>query len=95
MHIGEKMEKPKIFELNCSCHCSKLEVSYWDDKDDTTIILSHYSHSWNMYSDQLGHALKNMFGLIWCALRGKQYLFFEMVIPKDQIQEFKKWVAEL
>jgi hypothetical protein len=89
------MENPKIFELDCSCHCSKLAVSYWDDKDDETIILSHFSSSWNSHSRQIRTALSEMFGLIWCALRGKQYLFFEMVIPKDRIQEFKKWVAEL
>jgi hypothetical protein len=90
------MKSNKEFEFDCECGCSKLQVSYneWGD-GDTDIDLSHYTHSWGAHAHPVRRGFKQMFKLIWCAITGKEYLFYDMIIPKDRLEEFKKWVAEL
>jgi hypothetical protein len=85
----------KTFELTCSCGCSKLVASYWDDDDYDAVALMHYSHSWRENSRPVRRGLKQMFSLIWCALVGKEYLFYDVVIERDRLDEFKKFVESL
>lgn len=84
----------KTLELECDCGCSLLQVSYFFD-DDPEIIVSHYISSWYANSHSIRKGLGQTFKMIWCAITGKRYQFYEIVIGNEQLEEFKKFVTSL
>ena len=82
----------KTFILKCDGLDESLEFSFWEDD---CIILEHSIMSFYAYQRPIRDYFTRMFKMIWCALSGKEYNFFEIVIDKEKLEEFKKFVAGL
>ena len=92
------MKENKTFYLGCGCHSHGLVIEYvdWGDKDsDEDIFISHVIHSYVSNQQPTRNHFRRMFKMIWCAITGKEYSFFDITIEKERLEEFKKWVAEL
>jgi hypothetical protein len=94
----ENKKENKTFYLGCECHSHGLVFEYydWGDKDaDEDIFISHVVYSFYANQQPTRTYIKRMFKMIWCAISGKEYSYFDIDITKDKLEEFKKWVAEL
>jgi hypothetical protein len=89
------MPADKTFTLDCMCGCSKLRASYWDFPNTKDLILTHYTLSFGEKQRVISTDIKETFKMIWCAITGKRYSFYELVITQEQLAEFKKFVEEL
>jgi hypothetical protein len=94
-----KNVKRKQFLLNCEGHDEYLVVDYVDynDDDQEILYLSHVIPSFYAYQRPFRDHLRRMFKMIWSAITGKEYSFFDIVIySKDgELQKFKEFVASL
>jgi len=59
------------------------------------VIISHNVPSFYAYQQPIRKYFKRMFEMIWCAITGKEFSFFEVVIDTDKLAKFKKFVASL
>jgi hypothetical protein len=84
----------KTYHLECSGLDEDLKFEY-DPEDEWALILSHNIMSFYSLQNPIRKRFERMFQMIWCALTGKEYRFFEIVIMKEDFQKFKDWVAEL
>ena len=84
----------KTFNLECDGLDESLTFSFWDDEDDV-IILEHNIMSFYAHQRPIRTYFERMFKMIWCALSGKEYRFFEIIIDKEKLEEFKKFIADL
>lgn len=84
----------KTYHLECSGMDEDLKFEY-DPDDEWMLILSHNIMSFYADQNPIRKRFERMFKMIWCAITGKEYRFFEIVIKKEDFPEFKKWVAEL
>ena len=84
----------KTYHLECSGMDEDLKFEY-DPDDEWMLILSHNTATFYSRQNPIREYFKRMFEMIGCAISGKEYRFFEIVIKKEDFPEFKKWVAEL
>jgi len=95
VHKSERKE----FVLNCEGMDESLVFNFvnYDDGDETIMYLSHVIPSFFANQRPFRNYLRRMFRMIWCAISGKEYAFFDIVIYSDsgKLEEFKKFVAEL
>jgi hypothetical protein len=86
----------KRFELECDCGCSRFSITRYDfGIDDDSISLSHYMRSWDAKAHPVRKGFSQMFKMIWCAITGKEYYFYDVVIDENELQKFKEFVAGL
>lgn len=78
----------------CKCGCGNGIVLKFDNADDE---LSMQLVSDNYYSIQNKGkmSLKEKLQRIWYIIMGKEYCYFDILIDKDELQEFKEFVAKL
>ena len=84
--------KTKSYRLECNGFDENLKVDYFDDG---WMTIGHNIPSFYAYQQPVRDYFRRLFSMIWCAITNKQYSFFEIVILPNQLEEFKKWVAEL
>jgi hypothetical protein len=89
-----KEEFTKEFQISCDCAgtCGILAIGKWND-DNTEKgdgYLAYYEAGF--YSNQKSH-FKETLKLIWAAIRGRRFCFYEVIIPNDRWQEFKEFIA--
>lgn len=90
-----KNTKGQSLIVNCSCGCGKgIEFRIYKDEDDY-VNLSLISSDW--YARQLSGwgIFKEKVKKIWFILRGKDYYYSEIILPKDEWEDFKKVVNEV
>ena len=88
----------KKFVLECEGYDEYLVADYVDYNDEDQILyLSHVIPSFYAYQRPFRNYLRRMFTMIWAAITGKEYSFFDIVIyEKDgELQKFKEFVASL
>lgn len=81
--------------VNCNCGCGKgIEFRVNKDEDDYA-SLSLISSDW--YANQLSgwDIFKEKIKKIWFILRGKDYYYSEIILNKDEWEEFKKIINEV
>ena len=65
---------------NCGCGA----VGFYIDNEFGEILLSYYAHSFYEKQSLLKTRIKRALKMIWCAITGKEYLFFEICLsPED------------
>jgi hypothetical protein len=84
----------KKFEFECTCGCSSLVFTDWNDDDLDIISISHRVRSWGNQRP-VRKALKQMFKLIWCAITGQQFWFYELVVERSRLEDFKRFVNSI
>jgi len=85
------MEEKRFF-IPCDCGCNIMEFDYFDEEE---MFISNYVSTFYEKQDQIFGNILRRIKFIWFILRGKEFHLYEVVIRKEQLQEFKKWVAEL
>ena len=81
------------FEIECSCGCGILQLLV--DKEDGEGYLEFYELGFYAYQRPLLSNLRENLKLIWAILKGKRYCFYSIVISKEKMEEFKRFVGDL
>ena len=89
------MIKDKKFLIECTCGCSVLSIAKWSDgvfPDE--YIISLYSSTFYEKQNPIWYNIKDRLKHIWCAITGKEYYFYDIVVDMDRLEEFKKFVND-
>lgn len=88
----------KVVIVNCNCGCDEaiqIKKLVYDVKDDDeyylSILAGEFGSTQRGIFRTIGHRLK----LAWKMLRGKEYLLTEIVMTKEELEEYKKVLEEL
>lgn len=88
----------KVVIVNCNCGCDEaiqIKKLVYDVKDDDeyylSILAGEFGSTQRGIFRTIGHRLK----LAWKMLRGKEYLLTEIVMTKEELDEYKKVLEEL
>jgi len=92
--VTTRAEYTKEFLLPCDCGCSVLGFTYWEDDDDA-LFFSHYESSHTFMQRTIRTRIGKYFKRIWCAIVGKEYLFYEVSVAKDDLVRFKEYVNSI
>lgn len=78
----------------CKCGCGNGVILKFDNEDDE---LSVQLVSDNFYSIQNKGKMpiKEKLKRIWYVVRGKEYCYFDILIDKNELHEFKEFIARL
>lgn len=88
-------EDKKDLIVNCKCGCGAvhLTIDHEDEEDDYAYQCFMKS---NFYDEQYG-----MFGRlicklkkIWKIIRNKDYYYSDVVMNKEDFEQFKKWINQ-
>lgn len=75
----------------CKCGCNNGVILKFD-KTEEELFMSLVSD--NFYTYQRNNLLRKL-KAIWSILRGKEYCYFEILMDKDEIKEFKGFVEKI
>ena len=91
------MYKDNTFDTACSCGCSFMRVSQWeDDEGFEEVSIGTFIPKFSSLNKSGWYKFTEALKMIWCIVRGKEYYLFDIVLnTKDQISAFKKAVASL
>lgn len=78
----------------CKCGCGNGVILKFDNEDDE---LSVQLVSDNFYSIQNKGkmSIKERLKRIWYIVRGKEYCYFNILIDKNELHEFKEFITRL
>lgn len=78
----------------CKCGCGNGVIFKFDNEDDE---LSVQLVSDNHYTMQNNGkiSIKEKLRRIWYIITGKEYCYFDILMDKNELHEFKKFVAKL
>lgn len=92
MIFTNKNDDELIVTCNCSCgYGLHWKAGTWDDEDEK-YYLSLIEMSWYAKQDS---RLKLYFKRLWKALRGKEYHLTEMILKKEDVEEFAAFLNRL
>lgn len=93
-----KDKHTKVVIVNCNCGCDEaiqIKKLVYDVKDDDeyylSILAGEFGSTQRGIFRTIGHRIK----LAWKMLRGKEYLLTEIVMTKEELDEYKKVLKEL
>lgn len=86
-------EKYAIFELECDCGTEILQLMV--DKIEEEGYWSLYELSFSTQQRPFWSNLKINLKFIWSIIRGRRFCLYGVIIPKEKMEEFKKFVAGL
>lgn len=93
-----KDKHTKVVIVNCNCGCDEaiqIKKLVYDVKDDDeyylSILAGEFGSTQRGIFRTIGHRIK----LAWKMLRGKEYLLTEIVMTKEELDEYKKVLEEL
>lgn len=78
------------FLLECDCHCGVL--GFYNDEE---MYISYFESSFYAQQKPFLTEIKERIKMICCALFSKRYRLYDIVIPKERIEEFKEWVSKI
>lgn len=78
----------------CKCGCGNVIVLKADNEDND-LSLQIVSDNFYFMQNKGKISLKEKIKRIWYIIVGKEYCYFDILIDKDKLQEFKEFVAKL
>ena len=89
-----KSENNKEIMLGCVCSCDNIKFLVEEDENHYCLI-SYYNS--NFYRDHYGAfgVLKRKIIKIWKVITNKDIYYSEILLTKDEYQEFKKFINKL
>lgn len=78
----------------CKCGCRNGVVLKFDNEDNE-FSLQLVSDSFYFSQDKGKMTLKEKLKRIWYIIRGKEYCYFDILIDKNELREFKEFVARM
>lgn len=86
--------KENEFVTFCNCGCGSGIVLKADNEDEE-VSLQIVSDTFYIMQDKGKMPLREKIKRIWYIIIGKEYCYFDILIDKDELQEFKDFVARL
>lgn len=86
--------KENEFVTFCNCGCGNGIVLKADNEDEE-VSLQIVSDNFYIMQDKGKMSLREKIKRIWYIIIGKEYCYFDILIKKDELQEFKEFVAKL
>lgn len=86
--------KENEFVTFCNCGCGNGIVLKADNEDEE-VSLQIVSDTFYIMQDKGKISLREKIKRIWYIIIGKEYCYFDILIDKDELQEFKDFVARL
>jgi len=86
--------KENEFVTFCKCGCGNGIVLKADNEDEE-VSLQIVSDNFYSMQNKGKMSIKEKLKRIWYIIKGKEYCYFDILIEKDELQEFKKFVAKL
>jgi hypothetical protein len=74
--------------IPCDCTCSILEISDWKDENESFISL--YVDAYQEKGATISWTIKRRIKAAWHMLRGKEFLLYELCLPKEQLRNTLK-----
>jgi len=87
-------ENWKKIILECDCGCSSIEIMQDTDDFKTVYINFKKDMHWGAQESFIYRA-KEWFKMAWTLLRGRSYIFFDIVLMEQSVSDLKKVIAEL
>lgn len=78
----------------CKCGCRNGVVLKADNEDDE-LSLQLVSDNFYMTQNKGRMSFREKIKRIWYVITGKEYCYFDILIGKDELQEFKEFVSRL
>lgn len=82
------------FTTFCTCGCGNGIILKAERVDNDT-SLQLVSDNFYIVQNKGKMSLKEKIKRIWHIITGKEYYYFDILIHKDELQEFKEFVAKL
>ena len=86
--------KENEFVTFCKCGCGN-GIVLKADNEDGEVSLQIVSDYFYLMQNKGKMSIKEKIKRIWCIIKGKEYCYFDIVIEKDELQEFKEFVEKL
>lgn len=93
MVVNEKGKRYKT--MFCKCGCGNGVILKADNDKDFGVSLQLVSDNFYAGCNNRRNLFKERVKRIWYIIRGKEYCYFDLLIDKDELQEFKEFVARL
>lgn len=78
----------------CNCGCGSGVVLKFDNEDND-LSMQLVSDNFYVMQDKGKMSFKEKMKRIWYIIRGKEYCYFDILIEKNELQEFKEFVAKM
>lgn len=86
--------KGNEFIAFCNCGCGNGVVLKFDNEDDE-LSMQLVSDNFYFMQNKGKMSLKEKIKRIWYIIKGKEYCYFDILIDKKELQEFKEFVEKL
>lgn len=86
--------KENEFVTFCKCGC-RNGIVLKADNEDNDLSLQIVSDNFYAMQNKGEMTIKEKIKRIWYIIRGKEYCYFDILIDKDELQEFKEVVAKI
>lgn len=93
MIVNEKSKRYKT--MFCKCGCGNGVIIKSDNDKDFGVSLQLVSNIFYTGYNNRRNSIKEKIKRIWYIIKGKEYCYFDILIDKDELQEFKEFVEKL
>lgn len=87
--------KNKYKTMFCKCGRGNGVILKADNDDDFGVSLQLVSDNFYGGYNNKANSIKEKIKRIWYIIIGKEYCYFDILIEKDELQEFKEFIARL
>lgn len=78
----------------CKCGC-RNGIVLKANREDDDLSLQIVSDNFYIMQNKGKMSLKEKIKRIWYIIKGKEYCYFDILIDKNELQEFKEFVSRL
>lgn len=86
--------KKNEYAIFCKCGCDNGVVLKFDN-DDEELSIQLVSDNFYFMQNKGRMSFKEKLRRIWYIITNKEYCYFDILIDKEELEEFKKFVARL
>ena len=80
--------------IDCNCTCGEGVRIRVVEKDDYFFLMSYVNNSFSIEQEQsCWKVFCKKIKKIWYIIRGKDYLYSEICMTKDEFEEFKNYIT--
>jgi len=80
--------KTKNIFIRCEDHCGNLTIDRWDEDEFTEYFVSYNVPAFISSQHDLWYEFKEKLKFLWLVLTGKEYRLYELILHKDNFEEF-------
>lgn len=92
VYIGENEHSTKIL-IQCDCGCGIIDITQF--KDDNVVYIGYLKQGFYQHQTPIFRSIYEYLRSVWYAIRGKDYLFYDMMLQPKNVKELKNAIASL